>query len=90
MNLSEQAVKIIKDAYRARIHAQQPHDSRTLARLYDTWPQVIDRCLYKEGFEMGALTARKILRASMAHLEAQRNGQYLTEILDKQKYKGTR
>lgn len=89
-SLSDDAKEILRNATEERKQAGLPYDRTTIADLYDTYSNIVFNSLNIPGFEMGTTTARKIIRAEIAHIQARKTGQLLQRLDAHEKYKGMR
>lgn len=91
LTLNDQAIQILQKAETERKEAGLPHDRYELARLYDTYPNIVYSCLHaaewNPPFEMGSKMARKIMRAEIAHIKARKAGEMLNVLNNNSKYK---
>lgn len=62
---SDVAIAVIHRTIEKRKAEGLAHDTGTIAFVLGTYPSIITRALYKEGFEMGTREARKIMAASI-------------------------
>jgi transposase len=81
---------IMEEARQEVVYAmQQGRKGSEVAALYGIPLQCVYACM-TEGYQMGTLLARKVLRVKIARVQAEQRGEMLRIVRAQDRYKGTR